>query len=116
VNRNLELLLQLEECMLLARGLEVVGQGADAPGAECLEAKIEKLRRRLPGRVLSLYDRLARQYPNVVAVIANGICQGCQGAVSRRSAARPAGSNEIVQCEHCGRILLAKQAAPDYVS
>lgn len=113
---NLQLLLQLDELALLRKGLELVGPSGEDSGFGDLDERIDKLRRRLPGRVLSLYDRLARQYPDVVTVIADGVCQGCQSAVSTRLAALVGRSKEILQCEHCGRLVIAKQNSPDYVT
>jgi predicted nucleic acid-binding Zn-ribbon protein len=116
MNPNLRLLLDLEELVLLRRGLELTGPYIEVPGCEHLDEKIAKLRRRVPGRLLSLYDRLARQYLDVVTVMADGICQGCQREVSTRLAILAARSNDILQCNHCGRFIIAKQNAPHYVS
>ena len=116
MNPNLELLLQIDEMVLLRRGLEMAGPSLEEPGFEPLDEKIKKLRRRLPGRLLSLYDRLARQYPDVLTVIADGLCQGCQGEVSTRLAILAARSSDILECEHCGRFIIARQNTPDYVS
>jgi predicted nucleic acid-binding Zn-ribbon protein len=116
MNPNLQLLLELEGLVLLRNGLESAGPYIEDPGFEYLDEKIEKLRHRLPGRLLSLYDRLARQYPDVLTVITDGICQGCQREVSARLAILAARSSDILECEHCGRFIIAKQNAPDYVS
>lgn len=115
VNPNLQLLLQLEELVLLRQGLGLVGSSADDWNFADLDKRIEKLRRSLPGRVLSVYDRLARQYPDVVTVIADGVCQGCHGEVSTQVAALAGRSSTIPQCEHCGRFVLTERDAPDYV-
>ena len=116
MNPNSQLLLQLEELVLQRRGLELAGPHGDQASFEDLDEKIQKLRQRLPGRLLSIYDRLARQRQDVLAVIADGICQGCQREVSRRLALLATRSNDIVQCEHCGRFIINKQTGPDYVS
>jgi predicted nucleic acid-binding Zn-ribbon protein len=116
MNPNLQLLLELEGLVLLRGGLELAGPYIEEPGFEYLDEKIEKLRHRLPGRLLSLYDRLARQYPDVLTVITDGICQGCQCEVSARLAILAVRSSDILQCEHCGRLIIAKQNTPDYVS
>lgn len=113
---QVQLLLQLEELVLLRRGLELVGPNVEGPRFEALDRRINKLRRRLPGRTLSHYDRLARQYPDVVTVIADGVCQGCQGEVSTQPAVVASRSNEILQCGHCGRFIVAQHDAPDYVA
>lgn len=116
MNPKLLSVLQLEELALLRRGLEPAGRHVERPGLDHLDEKIEKVRRRLPGRLLSLYDKLALRYPDVVAVLSDGACQGCHCEVSARLAIEADRSHDIMQCEHCGRLLMPKQNAPDYVS
>lgn len=116
MNKNFELLLRLDGLVLLRKGLELAGPYVDEPGFEYLDERIDKLRRQLPGRLLSLYDRMMRQHPDVLTVIADGVCQGCQREVSTRLAILASHSTDILQCEHCGRLIIARQNAPDYVS
>ncbi len=106
MNKNLELLLKIDEVVLLRKRLEQCGPYIEEPGFEYLDEKIDKLRRRLPGQLLSAYDRLTQQYPDPVTVIVGGICQGCELA-SR--------STNLLQCEHCGRFIVARQHTPDYL-
>lgn len=115
MNKNLELLLTLDELVLLRKGLELSGPCIEEPGFEYLDEKIDKLRRQLPGQLLSTYDRLARQFPDPITVIADGVCQGCQQEVPTRLAVLAARSANALQCEHCGRFIVARQNAPDYV-
>ena len=115
MNENLELLLKIDEVVLLRKRLEQCGPYIEEPGFEYLDEKIDKLRRRLPGQLLSAYDRLTQQYPDPVTVIAGGVCQGCEWEVSTRLAVLASRSTNLLQCEHCGRFIVARQHAPDYL-
>lgn len=115
MSKTLELLLQLEGLMLVKRGLQLAGPKAGAVGVEYLDTKINKLRRQVPGQVLSRFDKVARQYADPIAALADGVCQGCDESLSARFRQPFAHSNHIPQCEHCGRLLFAAQDAPDYV-
>jgi predicted nucleic acid-binding Zn-ribbon protein len=114
MNKNLELLLKLDELVLLRKWLELSGSYIEEPGFEYLDERIDKLRRQSPGQLLSTYDTLACQYCDPVTVLADGICQGCQQEVSTRLAVLAARSTSVLQCEHCGRFIMARQNAPDY--
>ncbi len=116
MNKNLELLLQLEELALLRRGLQQAGPLAEEADPAELNDRINRLRRKLPGPVLSEFDRLARRYANIVTVVANNICQGCQEELSPRLARQVAHAHQLAQCEHCGRFLILQENAPDYIS
>ena len=115
MNKNIELLLKLDELVLRRKGLELAGSDLEPPNFECLDRKIDSLRRRLPGSLISTYDKLVRQSPDPVTVIADGVCQGCQQEVSTRLAVLAARSTNILRCEYCGRIVVAQRNAPDYV-
>jgi predicted nucleic acid-binding Zn-ribbon protein len=116
MNENVKLLLKLDGLVLLRKGLELPKPYVEEPGFEYLDEKIGRLRHQLPGEILATYDRLSRQFPDPVTILAGGMCQGCKQAVSTRLAALAAGSIKVPQCEHCGRFILARQNAPDYVS
>ena len=111
MNKNLELLLKLDELALLRKRLELSGSYIEEPGFEYLDEKIDKLRCQLPDKLLSTYDTLARQYSDPVTVLADGVCQGCEREVSTRLAVLAARSINVLQCEHCGRFIVARQNA-----
>ena len=112
MNENLKLLLKLDGLVLLRKGLELPKPYVEEPGFEYLDGKIDRLRHQLPGEILAAYDRLSRQFSDPVTIVADCVCQGCKQAVSTRLDAR---STMVPQCEHCGRFILARQNAPDYV-
>lgn len=115
MNKNFQTLLRLDGLGLTRKGLELTGnrisQGSlDDPGKE-----IEKLRRPPPAVVLR-YDRLARKYADPLPMLTGDICHGCQRQLSRRVARLAGRVHEVLQCEHCGRLLFARTNAPDYVT
>lgn len=116
MNQDLYLLLAIENLMLMHRGFEIAGPTAEEPSLELLDQKIERLRHQVPGRLLSIYDRLARQYSDPITVISDGDCHGCHQEVSPRLAARVSRSPQLLQCEHCGRLIIDLQPALDYLN
>ena len=116
MNKHLQLLLELEGLVLMRKGLDQMGPSVDEAGLEPLDERIDKLRRQLPGDLLSRYDRLARKYPDTIAAASENVCQGCHGEISPRLAALVEESNKLLHCEHCGRFLFARRHAPDYVT
>lgn len=115
MNKNLGLLLKLDQLVRLDQRLELAGPYFEEPGFEYLEQEIEKLRRQLPGPLLSKYERLARRYANPVAALADGVCQGCQREASTGLAVMVARLMTASQCEHCRRFLVIQQDVPEYV-
>jgi predicted nucleic acid-binding Zn-ribbon protein len=116
MNKSLRLLLELEELVMLREGVECTSAPGEEPGVENLLEKIEKIRRRVPGSLLSEYDKLARVYLDTVSIVSGGMCQACEGRVSGRLYHLVEQSSQVVQCEHCGRFLMTPEAAPDYVA
>jgi len=116
MNKTLERLLQLEGLMLVKRSLQLAGPQAEVLDLDHLDSKLNKLRRQVPGQVLSLFDQLARQYLDPVTALADGTCQGCHQPTPTRSRQPYLNSNRVFECEHCGRLLFAVQDAPDYVA
>ena len=115
MSQTLERLLQLEGLMLVKRSLQLAGQQTEVLHLDHLDGKINKLRRQVPGQVLSVFDQLARRYPDPLTALAEGSCQGCHQPLPTRSRQSYLSSNRVLQCEHCGRLLFAVQDAPDYV-
>jgi predicted nucleic acid-binding Zn-ribbon protein len=116
VNKHVALLLELEDLAVMRKGLELTGPDADQARLNYLDQRITRLRRQVAGEVLSRFDRLAQQYPDPLAQVAANVCQGCHQAVPARLAAAVERSNQLGQCEACGRFLYAQGQAPDYLS
>ena len=115
MNKNVELLLKLDELVLQRKGLDLANPRVEQLNFAGLDKKIDELRRQLPGPLISTYDKLARQWPDPVTVVVDGVCQGCQQEVSTRLAVLAARSIDLLQCEHCGRFVVGERNAPDYV-
>lgn len=116
MSKVLPALLRLEGLVLTRKELELASHDAAAPRFDDLDKEIKKLRRQLPGSILSLYDRRARRYADPLSLLNDGVCQGCHREASKAVTALHDHPRRIFQCEHCGRILFAGQHAPDYVT
>ena len=116
MDQSLQTLLRLDGVVLTRKALELAGPKITNGSFEDLDEEIEKLRRRLPSGVLSRYDRLARRYEDPLSMLTGDVCQGCQGQVSRRVVVLADRSHEVLQCEHCDRLIFARKHAPDYVT
>ena len=115
MNKNLELLLQLQELMLMHKAQEVVQTASNPKGLELLDQKINKVRHKLPGNLLSEFDELSARYADAAAPLANRVCQGCHQEVPHHMAGKILQSREIFHCQNCGRFLYPAQNAPPYV-
>ena len=115
MNRQMELMLQLQELVLMRRAKEMVQPDSDPAEYKLMDQRINRLRHKLPGQVLSQFDALLRQWPDAVAQMSDRVCQGCQNAVPAQLAARIIQSRDLARCPHCGRFLVADQHAPPYV-
>jgi hypothetical protein len=116
MNKNLQLLLQLEDLVLRREILASARPVPEKSDLDDLKVKTDKLRRQLPGPILSQYDRLARFYPDTVATVLSNVCQGCHRRLSPRLAGELQQTNLLVRCDHCGRFLLAAEKVPDFVT
>lgn len=116
MNKYLELLLELEELILLQKGRAVRGSLFGESACEELEAKMNRLRRRVPGRILSQFDKLTKAHANAVVTVSGQVCQGCHQEVARSLMQMLGQRNQIVHCPHCGRFLLANDHAPDFIA
>ena len=116
MNTNLQTLLRLDGLGLTRKGLELTGKPISKGSLDDLDKEIEKLRRRLPPAVLSRYDLLVRKYADPLSMLTGDVCHGCQQRISRRVAVLASRSHEVLQCEHCGRLIFARTNAPDYVT
>jgi predicted nucleic acid-binding Zn-ribbon protein len=100
---------------LMRRAHEVVQPDAAPQSYNLLNQKINRLRHKLPGPVLSQFDALIRQEPDAIAQVLDGICQGCGETIPAHVAAQVQNARELVHCHHCGRFLYSEQHAPPYV-
>jgi predicted nucleic acid-binding Zn-ribbon protein len=116
MNRILQLLLQLEELVLQRETVTSTGALHGQVDLNDINVKIRKLRCQLPGPVLSEYDRLSRSFADVVSVLGDGVCQGCQREIPHRLANQIKRSHQMLHCPNCGRFLLAEENAPDFVT
>ena len=116
MNKSLQTLLRLDGLVLTRKELELASQTTGKPHFDELDEEIQKLRRQLPSSLLSLYARLARRYADPVSMLSEGVCHGCQRQISKRVAVLADRSHEVLECEHCGRLIFAKKHAPDYVT
>ncbi len=116
MNRQLELMLQLQELVLMRRTKEMVQPDSDPSEYELLDQKINRLRHKIPGSVLSQFDALLRQWPDAVAPLSGeNVCLGCHTEVPAQMASRIIHSRDLIRCRNCGRFLVADQHAPPYV-
>jgi predicted nucleic acid-binding Zn-ribbon protein len=109
MNENAKRLLKLNGLVLLRKGLELPKPYVEEPGFEYLDEKIDRLRHQISGEILASYDRLSRQFPDPVTIVTDGVCQGCQQAISTPVAALAARWTRVPQCERCGRFILARR-------
>jgi predicted nucleic acid-binding Zn-ribbon protein len=70
------------------------------------DAKIRKLREKIPAPVLSHFDRLMAMGRKGVALVHNGICRGCYLRVPSGTAASLARPKDLFLCDNCGAYLL----------
>jgi predicted nucleic acid-binding Zn-ribbon protein len=71
-----------------------------------LEADRDQLAAAVEEIVLSRYERLRKSKgDNVVVGVAHGVCGGCHMKLQRQVIVTCQGSQEIVSCPNCGRIL-----------
>ena len=115
MNSNLQLLLRLQELNLLHQGLMLAGAYVEEAGFDYLEERIERVRRQVPGPILSQFDALARRYLEPMAAVSQSICRACEGEIPARQAAQLNQPNRSQCCPHCGRLLYQHERSPDYL-
>lgn len=68
----------------------------------------ESLTHGISKRLLRTYERMreSRLKSNAVVPVINGVCQGCYMVVTKSVIMELKRGEDLVLCEHCGRILL----------
>jgi predicted nucleic acid-binding Zn-ribbon protein len=113
MNKQLELILRLEELVLQRQARQRMGE--HGPEQRELDERIGQARRRVPGAILSKFDQLAREYANTVVPVVEHTCQGCQQPLSPRLSRSLGQASQLLECEHCGRFLIMPEQVPDYL-
>ncbi len=116
MNKDLELVLRLQELELLRKRLELAGSCVEEPGFDFLDTKIERVRRQLPGSVVSKYDALKQKSPDIAAAIFRDTCHACGEQIPSRVILLVDRSNQLLDCPYCGRFLYSQERAPDYIA
>lgn len=116
MNQTLQSLLRLQELELLRQALQLAATDVQESGFDFLDRRIERVRREIPGTILSRYDSLRRSYTEPVAPASQNRCRGCDEAIPTGLALRLERSNQVHRCPHCGRFLYQHECAPDYVT
>lgn len=75
---------------------------------EKLKKKTDKARKKIEDRLLMSYDRVRKNYRNGLAVVTveRDACGGCFNMIPPQIQVEIAAHNNIIACEHCGRILV----------
>ena len=115
MNGNLQLLLRLQELNLLHQGLTLAGAYVEEAGFDYLEERIERVRRQVPGAILSQFDALSRRYLEPMSAVSGNVCHACEGELPPRLAAQLNQPNRSQCCPHCGRFLYQHECSPDYL-
>jgi predicted nucleic acid-binding Zn-ribbon protein len=115
MNGNLQLLLRLQELSLLHQALALAGASVEQAGLDNLEERIERVRRQLPGPILSQYDAASLRYLETMAAVSQKVCHACEGEISVRLVAQLSQPNRSQSGPHCGRLLYQHEHGPDYL-
>jgi len=76
----------------------------------CLASERENLTQGISKPLLRTYERMrgSRLKSNAVVPVINGVCQGCYMVVTKSVIVELKRGQELVLCEHCGRILFLR--------
>ena len=91
---------ELIENLLKLQSLEF-----DMPANTGNEARIAKLRAKIPAQILGHYDRLLARGKKGISVIHRQICSACHVQVPRNTVLTLMHGTDIQVCENCGRYL-----------
>jgi predicted nucleic acid-binding Zn-ribbon protein len=112
LRRNTDTLMRLHDLDMLVRDYREVasrelleGSGFRISGLEQLEQTRDELARTIDRHWLELYEKALRRYGRAVVPVRDRVCLGCFMTLPS-SASRPTeGSDVLLLCESCGRIL-----------
>lgn len=116
MNGLLQLLLRLQELDLLKRGLELAISRASENRFEAITETSARLRRQVPGLLLSDYDAVAHTLLDPMSAVANARCSACGCSVTRRVVAQIERGAGVHRYPRCGRFLYFAERAPEYLS
>ena len=115
MNRHRQLLLRLQELNLLLQGMALAGAYVEEAGFDYLEERIERVRRQVPGPLLSQFDALSQRYPEPLAAVSGGVCLACEANLPGSLVSRLNPPNQLQCCPQCGRLLYRHESVPDYL-
>jgi len=73
------------------------------------EARVKKLRAKIPQPILSHYDRLCASGKKGVALLTHQVCGGCHMRVPLAVVLDLMHGQDVRLCEHCGRYLFLRE-------
>jgi len=81
--------------------------GRVGPKQKVFIKKRRTMVRKLDGTLLRQYERMrqSRVKANAIVPVINGVCQGCYMVVTKSLIAELMEGDDLITCEHCGRIL-----------
>jgi predicted nucleic acid-binding Zn-ribbon protein len=110
MNKRAEMLVALQNLDILIREVKAGHEQELGFKIENLDALLDsrrKLAERVPERDLALYERVARRYEYLTAVVPvhDRICLGCFMSLPTSALPRGTDDEQLRFCENCGRIL-----------
>lgn len=113
MNRELELLMQLQDLDLMLRELGTEPAAAAEKklgfsltgGAETIKKARAQLANQLSSDCLKMYERIATRYPRAIVPMRDGVCFGCFVRQPTKKAAELEPEDQMEHCQRCGRIL-----------
>ncbi len=70
-----------------------------------LKKEMKDLEKQIDKKLVSRFKRIKKSHPMPVAKVKNGKCLGCNMELSSVMARKVTESNELLECENCGRML-----------
>jgi len=67
--------------------------------------KRDKIVSAMPPQIVSRYERLRGRYPQAVARLVGGVCEGCRVRMANSLAQRLRAQGTMQICDHCGRFI-----------
>jgi predicted nucleic acid-binding Zn-ribbon protein len=112
LRRNTDTLMRLHDLDMLVRDYReaasreiLEGSGFRISGLEQLERTRDELARTIDRHWLELYEKALRRYGRAVVPVKDRVCLGCFMTLPSSASRLTAGSDVLLVCESCGRIL-----------